>query len=102
MPASVSFWIGDVDVLHLLDRFGAVDGRIDERVVDVEHGFLAAHVPGARVVGELAVELGVGAQRVEEGRLVVGAAAHPAVGDAGPGGDGVALLDRPPRATGRP
>ena len=84
---------GDVDVLHLLGRLGAVDGRIDERVVDVQHGLLAAHVPGAGIVGELAVELGVGAQRVEEGRLVVGAAAHPAVGDARPGGDGVALGD---------
>ena len=84
---------GDVDVLHLLDRLVAVDGRIDQRVVEIEHGLLAALVPGARVAGELAVELGVGAQRVEERGLVVGAAAHPAVGDARPGGDGVALGD---------
>jgi hypothetical protein len=82
---------GDVDVLHLLDRLGAVDGRVDERVIDVEHSLLAARVPGARIAGELAVELGVGPQRVEEGRLVVGTAAHPAVGNAGPCGDGIAL-----------
>ena len=50
-------------------------------------------MPGAGVVGELAVELGIGAERVEECGLVVGAAAHPAVGDAGPGGDRIALRD---------
>jgi hypothetical protein len=84
---------GDVDVLHLLDRLVAVNGRIDECVVQIEHGLLAALVPGARVAGELAVEIGVGAKRVEECRLVVGAAAHPPIGDAGPGGDRVALGD---------
>ena len=84
---------GDVDVLDLLDRLVAVDRRIDEGVVEIEHGLLRALVPGARVVGELAVELGIGAERVEECGLVVGAAAHPAVGDARPGGDRVALRD---------
>ena len=84
---------GDVDVFDLFDRLVAVDRRIDQRVVEIEHRLLRALVPGARVVGELAVKLGVGAERVEEGGLVVGAAAEPAVGDARPGGDGVALRD---------
>ena len=84
---------GDIDVLDLFDRLVAVDRRIDQRVVEEQHGFLAALVPGARIVGELAVELGIGAERVEERRLVIGAPAEPAVSDARPGGDGVALRD---------
>ena len=84
---------GDVDVLHLLDRFVAVDRRIDEGVVEEQHRFLAALVPGAGVVGELAIELGIGAERVDERGLVVGAPAQPAIGEARPGGDGVALGD---------
>jgi len=87
------FLDGDVDVLNLLDRLVAVDGRIDQRVVEIEHRLLRSLVPGAGVVGELSVELGIGAERIEECGLVVGAAAHPAVGDAGPGRDRIALRD---------
>src|SRR4029079_4176277 len=85
---------GDVDVFHLLDGFGWIELWVHQRVVDVEHGLLPAYVPGARVSGELAVEVGVGAQRVEKSSLVVGAAPHPAIADAGPGGDGIALSDQ--------
>ena len=39
------------------------------------------------------IEVGVGAQRRQKRRLVIRAAAHPAVGDARPFGDGVARAD---------
>ena len=84
---------GDVDVLHLLDRLVAIDRRIDQGMIEEQHRLLAALVPSAGIVGELAVEVGIGAERVDEGRLVVGAAAEPAIGDARPSGDGVALRD---------
>jgi hypothetical protein len=58
-------------------------------------------LPGARIVGELAIELRIGAERIEEGGLVVGAAAHPAIGNAGPGRDRIALRDDVLRRAGR-
>jgi len=81
IDAGVGFFLnGDVDVLDLFDRLVAVDRRIDQRVVELEHGFLRALVPGPRIVGEFAVEAGIGAERIEKSRLVVRAAAHPAIG----------------------
>jgi len=62
-------------------------------VIEKQHGLLAALVPGARIVGEFSIELGIGAERVEEGRLVIRAAPHPAVRQPRPGRDGVALRD---------
>ena len=53
----------------------------------------ARAVPGLGVVGELAVERRIGAERIHQRRLVVGRAAHPAVGHARPVRDGVALAD---------
>jgi hypothetical protein len=44
---------GDVDVLDLLDRLVAVDRRIDQGVVEIEHRLLPALVPGAGVAGNL-------------------------------------------------
>ena len=55
---------------------------------------LRAPVPVLRVVGELVVEIVVGAERVHQRRLVVRRAPHPAVGHARPGGDRVALADQ--------
>ena len=54
------------------------------------HALLAVAVPAPRVGLVRRVELGVGAERGEERRLVVGRAAQPAVGDARPRGDRVA------------
>ena len=48
---------------------------------------LAVPASGVLLVG--VVEVCVGAQRAQEGGLVVGGAAHPAVHDALPGGDGI-------------
>ena len=84
---------GDEDVLHLVGGAGAVDRRIDDGVVHEQDVFLRAAIPALRVVGELSVELVIGAERVHQRRLVVGRAPHPAVGHARPGRDGVALAD---------
>ena len=88
------FLDGDVDVLDLIDRLGAIDRRIDDGVIHEQHVLLRAPVPGLRVVGELAVEIVIGAERVHQRRLVVRRAAHPAVGHARPVRDGVALRDQ--------
>ena len=94
IDAGVGFLLnGDVDVFDLFDRLVAVDRRIDQRVIEVEHGILRALVPGARIVGELAVERGIGAERVEERGLVIGTSPQPTVRDTRPSGDGVALRD---------
>ena len=47
-------------------------------------------VPAPGILLPRRVEVGVGAERGEERRLVVGRAADPAVGEPRPGGDGVA------------
>jgi hypothetical protein len=60
------FLNGDVDVLDLFDRLVAVDRWIDQCVIEKKHRLLAALVPGPRIVGELAVEVGIGAERIEE------------------------------------
>src|SRR5215475_2117964 len=60
-------------------------------MVDIEHRLLSPRMPGARIARKRAVEFRIGTQRVEEGRLVIGAAAHPAVGQTRPGGNGIAL-----------
>ena len=77
----------DVDVLDLAGRAPAIDRRVDDRVVHEQHRFLRPLVPGARIAGELAVILGVGAERVHQRRLVVRRAAHPAIGQPRPFGD---------------
>ncbi len=88
-----------VDVAHFLRRAVAVDGRMDDGVVDERHALLGEAVPALGVLLPGRVELGVGAERAEERRLVVGRAAEPAVAELGPLGDGVAagdqLLDGP-------
>ena len=82
----------DVDVFHLVRRLVAVDRRVNDGVVEVQAGFLNAGVPVPGVLLELAVEGRVGAQRAAERGFVVRRAAHPAVAQARPLGDGVALL----------
>ena len=82
----------DVDVFHLVRRLVAVDRRVNDGVVEVQAGFLNAGVPVAGVLFELAVEGRVGAERAAERGFVVRRAAHPAVAQARPLGDGVALL----------
>ena len=83
-----------VDVAHLLRRQVAVDGGMDDGVVDERHALLGELVPALRVVLPGRVELGVGAERAEERGLVVGRAAEPAVADLGPLRDRVAAGDR--------
>ena len=67
-------------------------------MVDEGHALLAVLVPAPGVVLVRLVEFGVGAERAQERRLVVGRAAHPAIGELRPFGDGVApgdhLLER--------
>ena len=81
----------DVDVAHLVDGLVAIDRRVDDRVVEEQAPLLGELVPAPGVLLVGVVEVGVRAQRAEEGRLVVGAAAHPAVAEAGPLGDRVAI-----------
>ncbi len=69
-----------------------VNRRVDDRVVKVQAGFLNAGVPVAGVLFELAVEGRVRAQRAAEGGFVIRGAAHPAVAQARPLGDRIALL----------
>ncbi len=77
----------DIDVLDLVGRPPAIDRRVHDRVVHEQDVLLRALVPSLRVGGELAVIVGVGAERVHQRRLVVRRAAHPAIGHARPGGD---------------
>ena len=88
------FLNGDEHVLDLVHRLRAVDRRIDDGVIHEQHVLLRAAVPSLGVVGELAVEIVVGAERVHQRRLVIRRAAHPAVGHARPQRDSVALRNQ--------
>src|SRR5262249_57571190 len=65
---------GDEYVFDLIRREGAVDRRIDDRVVHEQHVFLCAPIPRPRVRRELAVEAMIGPERVHERGLVIGRA----------------------------
>ena len=80
-----------VHVLHFVERPIAIDRRIDDGVVDEGDLFLDPRVPALRVLLVRLVERRVGAQRREKRRLVVGAAADPAIRNARPFGDRVAV-----------
>ena len=86
------------DVRHLVRRPVAVDRGMDDGVVDEGHALLAEAVPALGVVLIGIVEIGIGAERRQERRLVVGRAADPAIGDARPFGDGVAARRAGPPA----
>src|SRR3954471_24562589 len=87
MPAPVSrtTWQQTSD---LIGRPVAIDRWMDNGVVDERHPLLAECVPAPGVVLIGGIEIGIGAERRQEGRFVVGRAADPAVRDAGPFGDG--------------
>ena len=53
---------------------------MDDGVIDEGHALLAELVPAPGVLLVRIVEVGIGAERRQERRLVVGRAAHPAVG----------------------
>ena len=72
------------DVADLVRRPVAVDRRMDDGVVDEGHALLAELVPAPRILLVGIVEVGVGAERRQERRLVVRRAAHPAVGEPAP------------------
>ena len=78
------------NVADFVRRPVAVDRRMDDGVIDEGHALLAEFVPALGVLAVRIVELGVGAQRRQEGRLVVGRTAEPAVGELRPFRDGVA------------
>ena len=82
------------DVADFVRRPVAIDRRMDDGVVDERHALLAELVPALGVVLIGLVEIGIGAERGQERRLVVRRAAHPAVGDLGPFGDRVAAGDQ--------
>ena len=69
-----------------------VNRRVDDGVVKVQAGFLNAGVPVAGVLFELAVESRVRTQRAAEGGFVIRGTAHPAVAQARPLGNRIALL----------
>ena len=76
-----------VHVRDFVRRTVAIDGRVHERVVHVEHALLCFAIPAPRVVLIGRVVVGVRAERGQERGLVVGRAPHPAVGEARPRGD---------------
>ena len=73
-----------VDVADLLRRAVAVDRRMDDGVIDERHALLAELVPALGVLLPGIVEVGIGAERAEERRLVVRRAAEPAVAEPAP------------------
>ena len=82
------------DVAHLVRRPVAIDRRMNDRVIDEGHALLAELVPAPRILLIRIVEVGIGAERRQKRRLVVRCAAHPAIGELRPFGDGVAAGDR--------
>ena len=84
----------DEHVGDLVRRPVPVHRRVHDRVVPVQDLLLRLPVPAPRVVGERVVEVGVRAERAEEGRLVVRAAAHPAVAQPCPRGDRLLVRDQ--------
>ena len=68
--------IGFLDVAaHVADLVGrpVAVHRMDDGVIDEGHALLAELVPAARIVLVGIVEVGIGAERRQERRLVVGA-----------------------------
>ena len=80
-------------VADVLQRPVAVDGRVDDRVVPVQDPLLGLAVPAPGVVLVGLIEVGVGAQRGQERRLVVGAAPQPPIAQTGPLGDRLQVAD---------
>ena len=80
-------------VADVLQRPVAVDRRVDDRVVPVQDALLGLAVPAPSVLLVGLVEVGVGAERGQERRLVVGAAPEPPVAQAGPLGDRLQVAD---------
>ena len=72
----------DEHVGDLLRWPAPVDGRVDDGVVPVQNLLLRLGAPAPRVVRERFLEVSVRAEGAEKRRLVVGAAAHPAVAEA--------------------
>ena len=70
----------------------AVDRWIDDGVVKVQAGFLNAGVPVAGVLFKLTIKFWVSTQRTAKRGFVVRSTPHPAVAQARPFGDGIALL----------
>ena len=68
----------------------AVDRRLHDRVIDKRRPLLAVAVPAERILMVGLVELRIGAERGEKGRLVVGRAAEPAIGQPRPRRDRIA------------
>ncbi len=65
----------------------AVDRRLDDRVIDKRHPLLAVAVPAQRIFLIGIVKFGIGAQCRKKGRLVIGRAPEPAIGQPRPLGD---------------
>ena len=67
----------------------AIHRGMDDGVVDEGHALLGVAIPALRVGLVGRVEVRVGAESAEEGRLVVGGAPEPAIGETRPGRDGI-------------
>ena len=76
-------------VADLVGRLVAIDRWVDDRVVPVQDALLRLAIPALGVLLVGLVEVRVGAERREERRLVVGAAAEPPIRQPRP------LRDRP-------
>ena len=91
----------NADVGDFVRRAVAIDGRMDDRVIDERNALLAEAIPITRVRLIRVIELSVGAERGEERGLVVGRAADPTISEARPFGDRVAAGDQVVHRLGR-
>ena len=82
------------DVRHLVRRPVAVDGWMDDGVIDEGHAFLAVLVPVPGICLIRIVEIGVGAERRQEGCFIVRRPPQPAIRDARPFGNRVPSGDQ--------
>src|SRR3981189_1615477 len=81
------------DIADLVRGPVAIDRWMDDGMIDEGHALLAKFVPAPGVVLVRIVKVRVGAEGREKRRLVIRRTAHPAVGHAGPFGNGVAAGD---------
>jgi hypothetical protein len=85
----------DADVGVLVSRSGAVDRRMDDRMIQEQHALLRFAVPAAGVLLVRREELCVGPERGEKRRFVVRGSAHESICEPLPAGDGVARDGEP-------
>src|ERR1700726_4161170 len=76
--AVIAFFLNvDKYVGDFVRRTVSIDRRMDYRMIPVQNLFLRLAIPAPGIVLKGSVEVGIGGERSQEGRLVVRAASHP-------------------------